>query len=337
MRKGITSVGLLMVNATLGCGALALASCSSSSSSSSSGGSSGGSSSGSVSGSSSGASSSGASSSGASSSSSGGSSSGSSGGSSGGSSSGSGSGSSGASSDAGVNPMVSGQVVGIPADGGAMTGLAGISVSLGQAVGADGLGNAVTATTDATGHWSAVATQPQSGQFSFGVLFEDSSNTYNVPSVEGFTLTGPYDLGVIPAFTYATTSNWYQADAGGLPGSEGFEMGGGFILVNLIPNGTTCTASVAGATVSITGGDAGTVPVLYFVDNVPSTVATSVSAGNAYAAIAYNLGQYNVGYVVNVTHPTCHQASPDATGTITYGNSTKVASGGTWDVPIILE
>jgi len=219
-----------------------------------------------------------------------------------------------------------------------MAGIAGLTVIVGQSGMGTGLGNAVMTTTDSTGHWSAIATQPESALFTFSVQFVDSAGTYNPPAVAAFNITGAYDFGTIPAFTGAEVSGWYQADAaGGLPDSAGFYEGGGFILVNLQPNGTTCTASVAGATVTITGGDAGTIPVLYFVDNVPSTAATSATAGNAYAAIAYNLGQQTAGYAVHVTHPTCHQASPDATGTVTFTNSTYVGSGGTWEVPIVLE
>jgi hypothetical protein len=219
-----------------------------------------------------------------------------------------------------------------------MTGIANLQVYVGQSSIGTGLGNAVMTTTDSNGHWSAVATQPVSSQFSFAVTFQDNTSTYSPPSIEGFTLTGAYDFGAIPAFTTSEVRGWYDAaDAGGLPGSEGFGLGGGFILVSLQPNGTSCTASVAGATVTVTGGDAGAIPVLYFVDNVPSASATSVAAGNTYAAIAYNLGQQDVGYSVHVTHPTCHQASPDATGTITFTDTTYVMSGGTWDVPIVLE
>jgi hypothetical protein len=87
-------------------------------------------------------------------------------------------------------------------------------------------------------------------------------------------------------------------------------------------------ASPSGATLEITGPDAGSSRIIYLASNGTPSSATSVTSASLPSAFAYNV-PVGVDLSVTVSHPTCAQAPyPVAAGTnVTLTGKVRVAPG----------
>ncbi len=214
--------------------------------------------------------------------------------------------------------------------GGTTAKISGVTVGFGAnakpVAGSSVAAGTITTKSDSKGVWSL--TLPKSQPFSLTF----TTPNYATLTEQEFQLTGDFDRG--------NSSLIDQSTANLLLGTfNGYDATLGVLGLVAIANGTSCpaddktTETVNGATFSVSGGspgDAGGPKIVYFKGGFPTASATSTAAGQAPAAVAYNV-PVGVNLTVTVTHPSCtQQAFPVTQGAITYtGNVQTIAGLGT--------
>jgi hypothetical protein len=212
---------------------------------------------------------------------------------------------------------LSGQVV-----DNAYTGLAGFTVTVGQALSA-AVGNPVMASTSSTGAWS-MPTPTMPGEWLTLQMGPNpgSSDGYDLLQLQNFMVSGSWSFG---DFDLGSST----AVRGMLDGLTDAGATGGLVLIHVGADSVSgpC-ASAVGATVTVTGADGGTFPVAYFTQNAVDATARSVRDTSRYSAVAYDLAPSTT-VSVSISHPTCQQSPWPVTvhtslGTLTYSGDVQV-------------